>query len=152
LRIPSNNQLAAVCSVVGAVMYCVASIATLIVSVNLIQLPIGVADPLNALLLAIIAMVLAVAVKHLLENKRDGYAFLVVGTILAGLLFALQFIILSTNVLGWLLQLDDWLAWNIFDDLIPQLWLFPLMLPILGLPWIVDYGNGLKKKGVSPND
>jgi hypothetical protein len=129
-----------------------AAIATLIASLNFIQIPLGVVDPINALLLAIVAMVFAEAVKHLIENKRDGYAFLVVGIILAGLLFALQFIILSTNVLGWLLQLDDWHSWNIFDDLTPQLWLFPLTLPILGFPWIVDYGNGLKKKGVSHND
>jgi hypothetical protein len=97
-------------------------------------------------------MVLVGAFTHLIRNKHDGYAFLVVGAILAGLLFVLQFIILGTNALGWLLQFEDWLNWNVVDDLTPQLWLFPIVLPILGLPWIIDYGSSLKKKGENSND
>jgi Kef-type K+ transport system membrane component KefB len=152
LKIPSNNLLAAVCAGIGVSLYSIVSVATLMVSLNLIHIPIGRASPLNALLLAIIAIVLFGAFTNLLRNKRDGYAFLVVGVILAGLLFALQFIILGTNALGWMLQLEDWLAWKVVDDLTPQLWLFPIVLPILGLPWLFDYGSNLKNKGVKGND
>ena len=152
MNIPSNSNLAATCAAVGVSFYSIASIATLLASINLIEFPISAADPLDALLLAIIALVFVEAVKHLVEAKRDGYAFLVVGTILAGLLFVLQFIVLSTNALGWIFQLEDWLAWNFVDDLKPQLWLFPLLLPILGFPWIMDYIGDMKKKGGDRSD
>ena len=147
MKLPSNYNLAAICAGIGASLYSIGSIATLLASLNLPVIPIQAANPLDAFLLIIIAAVFVEAVKHLLEGRRDGYAFLVVGIILAGLLFVLQFVILSTNAIGWLLQLDDWLAWNFVDDLKPQLWLFPLMLPILGFPWIVDYGNNMKNNG-----
>jgi hypothetical protein len=136
MRIPENNKLASVCAAIGASMYGVAAIVTLLVSIRLIEVPLGLVDPINALLLTIVALVLVTAVKPLMENNRDGYAFIVVGGILAGLLFILQISNLGTSALGWMLQLEDWIEWRLLDDVTPQLWLFPIVLPILGLPWI----------------
>lgn len=139
MRIPENNQFAAFCAVIGGSAYAITSIVILLDSLGLIELTLGMVDPITGLLLAIVAMILISAVNPLLENNNDGYAFIVVGGILAGLLFVLQVSNLGTNALGWLLQLEDWVEWNLFDDITPQLWLFPIVLPILGLPWIQMY-------------
>ena len=139
MRIPENNQLGAVSAITGAGLYGIAAVTTLLASIGMIEILLGVVDPITALLLMIVTLVLATAVKPFLNHNRDGYAFIVVGGILAGLLFILQVSNLGTNALGWLLQLEDWAEWSLLDDVTPQLWLFPIVLPILGLPWIQQY-------------
>jgi 4-hydroxybenzoate polyprenyltransferase len=47
---------------------------------------------------------------------------------MAGIMFGLQLVILSTNYLGWVLGLGDWVSWNAASNLTPTVWLFLLVI------------------------
>jgi hypothetical protein len=81
-------------------------------------------DALSALMLVIISTVFLYGIKPLREGNREGFAFLFVGMILAGILFLLQLLIMGSNFLGWLLGLDDWSDWHVMSDVTPTVWLF----------------------------
>jgi hypothetical protein len=91
-------------------------------------------------MLMIVSVVFLAGVKPLREDKRAGFAFVSVGMFLAGILFALQLLIIGTNFLGWILGFEDWLAWTILSDITPTLWLFLLVLITFGIARIFE-GN-----------
>lgn len=99
----------------------------------------------------IVASVFLTGVKPLSENNQEGYAFIAVGFILAAVLFCLQILVILTNSLGWVLRFEDWLTWNIWNDITPSLWMFVLLITGTGSLWVV--GN-MKEKiiGVKRED
>jgi hypothetical protein len=84
----------------------------------------SVGDPMGSLALVIVAVIFLSGVKPLRQGNRGGFAYIAVGMLLAGIMFALQLVIIATNYLGWLLGLEDWLSWNVVSDFTPTLWLF----------------------------
>jgi hypothetical protein len=115
-------------------------------SVGLIQLlsslgfiaPIqGFGDAVGGFLLVIIAAVFLTGVKPLSKSKQEGYAFIAVGYILAAVLFGLQLLVIGTNALGWVLGLQGWIDWNIYNDITPSLWLFIILMTATGSLWIL---------------
>ncbi|MFX0056105.1 MAG: hypothetical protein ACFFAD_14350 [Candidatus Hermodarchaeota archaeon] len=99
-----------------------------------IAVPIRVpSDPISSLMLIIISMVFLAGVKPLHRGEREGFAYIAVGIFLAGILFVLQLVILSTNSLGWILGFEDWVAWTPLLDITPTVWLFFIVLLIFGI-------------------
>ncbi|TXT55254.1 MAG: conserved membrane protein of unknown function [Candidatus Thorarchaeota archaeon] len=88
-------------------------------------------DPIQALLLLVVGAVYLTGINHMRIKLEEGYAFVLVGSILAGLIFILQIIVIGTNALGWFLQLEDWSGWTIWQDITPSIWLFPFAMVLL---------------------
>jgi len=98
---------------------------------------IGFTDLVGGLLLIIIAAVFLTGVKPLSRNEQEGYAFIAVGYILAAILFALQVLVIITNALGWFLRFNNWLQWNVLNDITPSLWLFVILMTATGSLWVL---------------
>ncbi len=88
-------------------------------------------DFIGSIMLIIVGTVYLTSIPHLVNKEREGYAFTLVATTLALVLFVLHIIVLGTNALGSLLGLEDWIGWIVFDDLSPGLWLFGFVLIII---------------------
>lgn len=79
-----------------------------------------------------IAIVGAVFLKGIIDKNRgdsEWRANLSVGTLLAGILFALFLFMMISNGLGWALGFEDWAEWTPIDQFQPSLWLFIIVLP-----------------------
>jgi len=90
----------------------------------------GQGDLLTGLLLIIVAAVFLKGIRPLSEGTEEGYAHLVVGYMLATILFGLQVLVIGTNALGWLLQFPGWVEWSLAQDLTPQIWLFAILVVV----------------------
>lgn len=90
-------------------------------------------DTMSAFMLVIVASLFIYGIKPLREGNREGFAFLAVGMILAGILFFLQLVIMGTNFLGWLLGFEDWTGWTLLSDITPNIWLFLLSTVFFGI-------------------
>jgi hypothetical protein len=90
-----------------------------------------------------VASVFLTGYKPLSQNNQEGYAFIAVGYILAAVMFALQVLVILTNALGWILQFEDWLAWNILNDITPSFWMFLILMTSTGSLWVI--GNMREK-------
>lgn len=113
-------------------------VGLLYLSVGLVQFVNGVLVIENSLIQpdlfqgAVLAIVGAVFLRGFYERRRgrpDWRAFLSVGTLLAGIIFALYLFMLISNGLGWALGFEDWLDWTPIEQLQPGLWLFVATLP-----------------------
>ena len=119
--------------------YGIVGVVQLVVSLGLIAPIVGFNDFIGGLLLLIVAAVFLTGVRPLSNNEQEGYAFIAVGYILAAILFALQILVIITNLLGWALHFEDWLSWSIFNDITPSLWMFIILMTSTGVLWI--FGN-----------
>ncbi|MFX1604151.1 MAG: hypothetical protein ACFFCK_11770 [Promethearchaeota archaeon] len=114
-------------------VYLVGGMLWLLVSLGLpIPFP-SIVDPISALVLVIIAVIFLSGTRPLRQGNRDGLGFIAVGVLLAGIMFGLQLVILSTNYLGWLLGFEDWLSWNAMSNLTPTVWLFLLVILLFAI-------------------
>ena len=106
-------------------------------SLHLIAPLVGFSDLIGGFLLIIVASVFLTGVQPLSKNNQEGYAFIAVGYILAALLFALQILVILTNGFGWFLRFEDWIAWNIWTDITPSLWMFIILMTSTGSLWVI---------------
>ena len=93
--------------------------------------PLIPANPIVGIVLISISLIFMTGTIHYFRNQRDAYAFMIVGMILAGIVFVLNVITILTNLLGWLLQYEDWITWTILNEISPGLLLFPIFAFIL---------------------
>ncbi|MHA2136065.1 MAG: hypothetical protein ACXAEN_25430 [Candidatus Thorarchaeota archaeon] len=119
--------------VIMGLLYLSVGLIQLLSSLGVIAPIIGMSDPLSAIMLLIISVIFFVGIGPTKRNIRNGYAYLAVGLIFAAVLFVLQIIVIGTNAIGWLLQLEDWIEWNLLSDLSPSLWLFLIVGLVLGI-------------------
>ncbi|MHA2207137.1 MAG: hypothetical protein ACXABC_14865 [Candidatus Thorarchaeota archaeon] len=119
--------------IIMGLLYLTVGLIQLLSSIGVIAPMVGMSDPLSAIMILIISGVFFVGIGPTKRNIRNGYAYLAVGLIFAAVLFALQIIIIGTNAIGWLLQLEDWIEWNLLNDLSPSLWLFLIVGVVLGI-------------------
>jgi hypothetical protein len=87
------------------------------------------ADLIGGIILLFIAAVYLAGISQQRRGDREGLSFLVVGVLLSTVFFGLYVVIMGANGLGYLLRFEDWLEWIWLDDLRPEIWLFPLLLP-----------------------
>jgi hypothetical protein len=108
----------------------------------------GASDPIASLMLVIVSIVYLSGTPMLSRGDREGYAFPLVATILAALLFFLQILVLASDTLGWLLGFSDWATWTALQDASPSLWLFLLVLTTMAF---LKFSNRLGgEKGIFP--
>ncbi|MFW9945125.1 MAG: hypothetical protein ACFFB7_09015 [Candidatus Sifarchaeia archaeon] len=137
----SESRIAWSLTLLMGTMYLVVGSSWLVASLGLpIPFP-SVADPLSAMVLIVVAVVFFSGVRPLRRGDRDGFGFIAVGVLLAGIMFGLQLVILSTNYLGWVLGLDDWLSWNAASNLTQAVWLFLLVVFLFATARAVE-GDG----------
>ncbi len=86
-------------------------------------------DPFQGAVLAIVGTVFLRGFYERRRGSLDWRAYLSVGTLLAGIIFALYLFMLISNGLGWALGFEDWLDWTPIEQLQPGLWLFVATLP-----------------------
>ena len=86
-------------------------------------------DLFGGIMLLFIAAVYLAGIGQQWRGDREGLSFLVVGVLLSTVFFGLYVVIMGANGLGYLLQFEDWLEWTLLDDLRPEIWFFPLILP-----------------------
>jgi len=128
----SEFKTAATFAALGGAGYGILGVLQILVGIDVVNPSSLINDPIGGIMLVVVALVLISGVRPLLEENQEGYAYLAVGSILGGILFVLQFIILGTNALGWLLQLEDWSEWILLSDLTPALLLFiPVLLAMI---------------------
>ena len=139
IRMSEDGRWLAVLVFIIGISYGVAGLLEMAVSLSFIPPIPGFNDFVGGLLLIIIASVFLTGVRPLLKNEQEGYAFIAVGYILAAILFALQIMVMITNALGWILRYQDWLNWNIINDITPSLWMFIILMTSTGVLWI--FGN-----------
>lgn len=123
---------AATFAALGGAGYGILGVLQILVGIDMVNPSSLINDPIGGIMLVVVALVFISGVRPLLEEDQEGYAYLTVGAILGGILFVLQLIILGTNTLGWLLQLEDWSEWILLSDLTPALLLFgPVLLVMI---------------------
>ncbi|MHA1935840.1 MAG: hypothetical protein ACW97A_11205 [Candidatus Thorarchaeota archaeon] len=132
--------------IIMGLLYLSVGIIQLLSSLGVIAPMVGMSDPLSAIMLLIISGVFFVGIGPTKRSIRNGYAYLAVGLIFAAVLFALQIIVIGTNAIGWLLQLEDWIEWNLLNDLSPSLWLFLIVGVVLA---ILKAAGRLSQWGIS---
>jgi hypothetical protein len=134
LGIPEEGKWPALMALTIGIAYLTVGLLELGVGLGLLPPLPGFSDVLGGVLLVIVAAVFLTGVNPLKENEQEGYAYIVVGYILAAVLFGLQVLVIATNALGWLLRYQDWLSWTIVNDLTPSFWMFiGLAIATLGL-------------------
>ncbi|MHA1864326.1 MAG: hypothetical protein ACTSWA_11205 [Candidatus Thorarchaeota archaeon] len=143
IGVPDDGTGPSVLALVAGLAYAGVGIIQIFVSLGLIGPIIGFTDLIGGFLLIIVAAVFLTGVKPLSKDEQEGYAFIAVGFILAAVLFALQVMVIITNALGWFLQFENWLTWNIFNDITPTLWMFIILMAATGTLWI--FGKLLEK-------
>jgi hypothetical protein len=143
IGIPDDGTWPSILALVAGFAYCAAGVLQLLASTGLVGPVIGFTDFLGGLLLVVVAAVFLAGVRPLSRNKKEGYAFIVVGYILAAVLFVLQIMVILTNGLGWILGFEDWTGWNIYNDITPSLWMFIILMTTTGLLWVM--GNFREK-------
>jgi hypothetical protein len=126
----SEFRTAAIIAALAGAGYGILGVLQILVGIGMINLNALISDPIGGIMLVVVALVYISGVRPLLGKDREGYAYLAVGSILGGILFVLQLIILGTNALGWWLQLEDWREWILLSDLTPALLLFIPVFPI----------------------
>ncbi len=139
IGVPENGTWPSILALIIGLAYAIAGILQIIVGLGLIAPLPGFNDIIGGFLLIIVAAVFLTGVLPLSKNEQEGYAFITVGYILAAILFALQILVIITNTLGWLLRFEDWISWNIINDITPSLWMFLILMTSTGVLWI--FGN-----------
>ena len=139
IGIPEDGTWAARLAFVVGLAYAGVGVVQVLVAFGFIGPFIGFSDLVGGFLLIIVAAVFLTGVKPLSKNDQEGYAFIAVGYILAAVLFALQIMVIITNLLGWLFQFEAWLLWNILNDITPSLWLFVILVISTSALWIVSH-------------
>ncbi len=93
----------------------------------------GASDPIGSLMLVIVSVVYIAGLPMLSKGETEGYAFTLVATVLAALLFFLQILVLASDALGWFLGFSDWADWSVLQDAGPSLWLFLFVILAMGI-------------------
>lgn len=137
IHVPEEGKWPSILALVVGLSYGGIGGLQLLVSVGAVGPIMGFSDFVGGLLLLIVAAVFLTGVRPLSKNEQEGYAFIAVGYILAAVLFALQVLVILTNALGWILGFQNWLGWNIFNDITPSLWMFIILMTATGSLWIV---------------
>ncbi|MFW9769588.1 MAG: hypothetical protein ACFFF9_12395 [Candidatus Thorarchaeota archaeon] len=137
LHLPEEGRWPSILTLSIGLGYLVVGIIQILTSFGIISPIPGFTDPIGGFLLIIVASVFLTGFRPLSENNQEGYAFVAVGYILAAVMFALQVLVILSNALGWILQFQDWLAWNIINDITPSFWMFLIMMAGTGSLWII---------------
>ncbi|MFQ5834035.1 MAG: hypothetical protein ACE5H4_15130 [Candidatus Thorarchaeota archaeon] len=124
-------------------LYLTVGLIWLLSSIGVAILDMGTPDPIAALVMMIVSVTLLAGTRPLRRNEKEGYAFLIVGLFLAGILFLLEVIIISTNLLGWILHLDGWTEWQLSSSLVPPVWLFLITIGVLGVLRVTGKTEGM---------
>jgi len=143
LNLPEEGRWPSLLTLAIGLGYFVVGIVQIFSSIGLIPPIVGFTDIIGGFLLIIVASVFLTGYRPLSENNQEGYAFIAVGYILAAVMFALQVLVILTNALGWILQFEDWLAWNIMNDITPSFWMFLILMTGTGSLWVM--GNMREK-------
>lgn len=143
LNLPEEGRWPSFFTLIIGLGYLLVGSIQVLSSIGIIAPIIGFSDLIGGFLLIIVALVFLTAFRPLSENNQEGYAFIAVGYILAAVMFTLQVLVILTNVLGWVLQFEDWIAWNISNDITPSLWMFIILMTGTGSLWVI--GNMREK-------
>jgi hypothetical protein len=143
LNLPEEGRWPSILTLSIGMGYLAVGIVQIMTSIGIIPPIIGFTDLIGGFLLIIVASVFLTGYKPLSQNNQEGYAFIAVGYILAAVMFALQVLVILTNALGWILQFEDWLAWNILNDITPSFWMFLILMTSTGSLWVI--GNMREK-------
>jgi len=139
IGVPEDGTWPARLAMVVGIAYAGVGIVQVFAALGLIGPLIGFNDLVGGFLLIIVAAVFLTGWKPLSKDEQEGYAFIAVGYILAAVLFGLQVMVIGTNSLGWILQFEDWLSWNILNDVTPSLWLFIILMTSTGALWVLGH-------------
>jgi hypothetical protein len=137
IKVPEDGTWPSILSLAAGLSYAGVGVLQLLVSVGLVGPIVGFTDIVGGFLLIIVAAVFLTGVRPLSKDEQEGYAFIAVGYILAAVLFALQILVILTDGLGWLLGFQNWLDWNIFNDVTPSLWMFIILMTATGSLWVI---------------
>ena len=137
IGVPEDGTWSSRMALVVGLAYASVGSVQIFVAFGYIAPIIGFTDLVGGFLLIIVAAVFLTGVKPLSKDEQEGYAFIAVGYILAAVLFALQVMVIITNLLGWFLRFENWLLWNILNDITPSLWLFVILMTSTGFLWIL---------------
>ncbi len=137
LTLPRDGRWPSILTLAIGIAYLSVGITQVLSEFHLIPQIISSTDFISGFLLIIVASVFLTGAKPLSENNQEGYAFIAVGYILAGLLFGLQILVILSNGLGWLLHFEDWLTWNILNDITPSFWMFIILAAGTGLLMVI---------------
>ncbi|TFG26111.1 hypothetical protein EU528_14980 [Candidatus Thorarchaeota archaeon] len=139
IGVPDDGTWPSILALVVGLAYAAVGMVQVLVALGFIWPLIGFTDLVGGFLLIIVAAVFLTGVRPLSRDEQEGYAFIAVGYILAAVLFALQILVIITNAFGWLLQFEDWLTWNILNDITPSLWMFLILMTSTGALWVLGH-------------
>ena len=139
IGVPEDGTWPSILALVIGLAYSGAGFVQVFVALGFIGPIIGFTDLVGGFLLIIVAAVFLTGVRPLSKDEQEGYAFIAVGYILAAVLFALQIMVIITNLLGWFLRYENWLGWNVLNDINPSLWLFIILMTSTGALWVLGH-------------
>ena len=86
-------------------------------------------DWFQGLVLVIIGLVFSWGYVLMRKGDQEWDSYLAIGSLLAGIIFALYLFMMLANGLGWMLGFEDWLEWTFIEQFQPGLWLFTVAIP-----------------------
>ncbi len=113
------------------IVYLIAGAIDILAGFGILPITVFVPSPVRGLVLVIISIVFLTSLRELTKDAIEGIHFLLVGGMLAFLVFLLDVIVLASHALGWLLALEDWVEWTVASDLGPSILLFPITIPLI---------------------
>ena len=128
----SNGKLSgtvAVYSLMAAGAYLLVGLVEVLNGVGILDLAMIPADIAEGLAFLVIASLYVAGVVKRSQGEQESLPYVLVGSLLATVVFGLYMSVVGANGLGYLLQFEDWLEWTWLDDLRPGIWLFPIALP-----------------------
>ncbi|MFW9921380.1 MAG: hypothetical protein ACFFED_17400 [Candidatus Thorarchaeota archaeon] len=135
-------------SLIFGSLYILIAIIDILALLAIIQSPYSTGDFIASIMMLVVGLVFIAGTPSLRRGEKDGYAFTLVATTLAGILFLLQILVFISNALGWILGFENWSEWDPLADIIPSIWLFTLILLTMGVLRSLKMLGG--EKGIFP--
>ncbi len=133
--LPQTPRSQALLSLLFGVLYIGLGAAEILSEFGLLQIPF--CSIMDGFILLVIGAVFVTGFLQLRAEEPEPVAFLVVGLIIATVVFFLRVVIIGSNLLGWILGLEDWADWSLLNDITLSLWVYLLTLLLVLLSWVV---------------
>ncbi|MHA1771504.1 MAG: hypothetical protein ACTSYL_03520 [Candidatus Thorarchaeota archaeon] len=131
-----NQDLWKLLSFILCPIYLIVGSVELLVSLGGVSVSLFNPDLMDSFLILVIGAVFCEGLLQTRHKEPEAFAFIIVGLILATVVFLLRVIVISSNLLGWALHLEDWASWSITEGLTWSLVIYLVTVPIVGVVWL----------------
>jgi len=136
MKYEKELKLMRIFSLIGGIGYLSGGVLEILAGLDMVNLPLIAPDFMGGFTMIIIGGIYLHGVAAMSKKEIRSLGFPLVASILAAA-FALLFtlILIANAVEAYVLLNEDYIGWVIWDDIRPEIYLFPLTLPIITILW-----------------